>query len=310
MPLAGGFDVEVVGESNYQEALGVQVGMVVERAAGWIGPTADAARGRRLLVVLRAIGVVGLAGFWAWATVTHPEINGKPFGVDAQAYWGADLADPYSGPAAGLPGAYLYSPAFLQAFAPLRLLPWDAFMALWLAAELVALAWLISPLGALALLAFPPALSEVLIGNIHIFLAVALVVSIRHPAAWTLAMLTKPTLGVGVMWYAARREWRALAMALGATLLLAVLSFALSPELWFAWVERLRGAETRGGIAWSIFLGIRLLLAVALVGYAGWRKRPAFLPVALYLALPIPWLEGLTLLAAAPRLAQQRPRSG
>ena len=259
-------------------------------------------RYRTAIRVGQVLAGIGLLAFWLWALLVQPDPGGKPFGVDAYPYWSVPLADPYSGPEAGLPGAYLYSPAFLHAITPLRLLPWEWFIGIWIAAELVALAWLVTPLGALAVLAFPPIFSEVLIGNVHVFLAVALVLSIRFPAAWLLALLTKPTLGVGMAYHAARGAWRSLAIALGVAAAVVLVSFAIGPDLWFAWVERIRGAEGRGGLAWTVFLAVRLVLAFGLAWYAGWRRRPAYLPLAAYLALPIPWLEGLALLTAVPRL--------
>jgi len=101
----------------------------------------------------------------------------------------------------------------------------------------------------------------VLIGNIHVFLAVALVVSLRRPATWMLALLTKPSLGIGLAWYAGRREWGALALALSATLLVALVSFVLAPGLWFEWFDRLRGAGGRGGAGWAAFLVVRVAIA-------------------------------------------------
>jgi len=259
-------------------------------------------RYRGLLRILQLVAAIGLVAFWFFALLVQPDLGGKPFGVDAYPYWSVPLSNPYSGPEAGLPGAYLYSPAFLHAITPLRLLPWEWFIGFWIAAELVALAWLLTPAGALLALAFPPVLSEVLIGNIHVFLAVALALSLRYPASWLLALLTKPTLGVGIAYHVARRAWRAVAIALGVTAVVTVVSFAIGPDLWFDWVARLQGAETRGGLGWTIFLVARLLLALGLSAYAGWRGRPAYLPLAAYLALPIPWLEGLALLTAVPRL--------
>lgn len=263
---------------------------------------------RRLLAFGQAAAVIGLVAFWVWAITTQPAFGGKPFGVDAEAYWGANLADPYSGPAVGLPGAYLYSPAFLQAFAPLQLLPWEWFIGLWLAVQLVALGWLLTPLGAVVVLAFPPAASEVLIGNIHILIGVALVVSMRHPGSWALPLLTKPSLAVGVVWYLARREWSRAGTAVGVTVAIALASFAIAPNLWLEWYRRIGAAQGTGGMAWTAFFGARLVAALLLSWYAGVRNRPNFLPIALYLALPIPWLEGLTLLAAVPRLVLDRRR--
>ncbi len=258
---------------------------------------------QRVFTAMQAVAVVGIVAFWMWALTTHPAVGGKPFGVDAEAYWGANLQDPYVGPAVGRPGAYLYSPAFLQAFAPLQMLPWDWFIALWLGVQLAALAWLVTPLGALVMvLAFPPATSEVLIGNIHVLLAAALVVSMRYPTSWALALLTKPSLGVGVTWYLARHEWSRAAVAVGSAAAIALVSMTIAPHLWFEWYQALGSAQGTGGFAWTAFFGVRLVGALLIAWYAGARDRPALLAIALYLALPIPWLEGLTLLAAVPRL--------
>lgn len=251
-----------------------------------------------LRLIAAAVGIAVLTVFLAWAVVVEPHPGGKPYGVDARAYWAADWSSPYAGPEAGLSGAYLYSPAFLQAISPLRLLPWETFMAVWLVAELAALAWLVTPLGAVALLIFPPIASEVLIGNVHTFLAVALVLSVRHPTAWLLALLTKPTLGV-VLLYHRWRSWLRVAALLVA---IAAVSAVIVPDWWADWFVTLRRAENRGGPLWTAFLAVRLLVAAVISWYAGWRKRPAWLPVAAYLVLPIPWLEGLVLFAAVPRL--------
>ena len=58
---------------------------------------------------------------------------------------------------------------------------------------------------------------EVAGGNVSLLLAVAIVVGFRWPAAWALVLLTKITPGIGLLWFAVRREWRHLAIALGAT---------------------------------------------------------------------------------------------
>jgi hypothetical protein len=263
----------------------------------------------RHLAIAQGLAVAALAGFWTWAVTTHPEFGGKAFGVDAAAYWAADLRNPYGRAAAGLPGAYLYSPAFLHVFTPFHALSWEWFTGIWVALQLAALAWLLTPLGALLALATPAVTSEVLIGNLHILYAVALVVSIRHPAAWSLPALTKPTLGIGIAWYLGRRQWLRAAIALLAILAIASISFAIAPALWLSWFHTLTDAQQRGGPWWTALLAVRLLLALALSWYAGMRNMPAFLPVALYLALPIPWPEGLTMLAAVPRLVLERRRN-
>ena len=133
-----------------------------------------------------------------------------PFAVDAHAYWAADPLDPYSNAALSDFDAYFYSPAFTQAIWPLHWLPWPIFAAIWTAAIVVALRWL-SGLWLGLVMLLPPVFIEVAMGNIHAFLAVAIVVGFRWPVTWAFVLLTKVTPGVGLLWFAARREWRNLA---------------------------------------------------------------------------------------------------
>ena len=58
---------------------------------------------------------------------------------------------------------------------------------------------------------------EIAGGNISLLLAVAIVWGFRWPWTWAFVLLTKITPGVGLLWFALRREWRQLAIALGAT---------------------------------------------------------------------------------------------
>ena len=44
--------------------------------------------------------------------------------------------------------------------------------------------------------------------------------------------LTKVTPGIGMLWFAVRREWRHFAIAAGATLAIAVASRLVAPDLW------------------------------------------------------------------------------
>ena len=62
-----------------------------------------------------------------------------------------------------------------------------------------------------------PVSQEILIGNIHLLLAAAIVLGFRWPGTWAFVLLTKVTPGVGLLWFAVRREWRSLGIALGAT---------------------------------------------------------------------------------------------
>ena len=51
----------------------------------------------------------------------------------------------------------------------------------------------------LVLLAFPPLALELFHGNVHLFMAVAIVVGFRFPAAWAFVTLTKVSPGVGAL---------------------------------------------------------------------------------------------------------------
>ena len=227
--------------------------------------------------------------------------------ADAYTYWSAPYADPYPGPKLGLPGAYLYSPAFLQALAPLRLLPWEVFHAIWAAAGFAALIFLVGPVGgALAITALPFVYRDLLVGNIHLMLGVAIVVAMRVPAVWAFPLLTKVTPGVGVLWFAGQREWRKVLAAGVVAVLIAAASFVLSPDLWFDWLARLGGDTQRAGDLYVTLIGVRLTVAAAIVLYAGWRGRAWLVPVAIVLALPILWPDSLAILLACFPLLKVR----
>jgi hypothetical protein len=225
--------------------------------------------------------------------------------VDAYAYWATRSGDLYASAEAGRIGAYLYSAAFAQLLWPLVQLPWPIFCALW-TAVLCAVYWLLVGRLALPLLLFIPIPFEIVSGNVHLLIAAAIVAGFRYPAAWSLPLLTKVTPGIGLIWFAARREWRALAIALGVTAAIAVVSAALAPSAWSEWFGLLRRdaaapLDTPGWYA-PIPLLIRLPIAAAVVAWGALTDRRWTLPVAVTLALPILWLNGFAVLAAVPPL--------
>ena len=230
------------------------------------------------------------------------------FGYDAYAYWRVDLADPYSQPLGSL-GFFAYSPLFAMAVQPLTWLPWPAFVAVWWGVLLGALAYL-GRRSLLVLLAFPPAAIELYHGNVHLLLAAAVVLGFRHPWAWSVVLLTKVTPGVGLLWFAFRREWRPLAYALGATTLLVLVSALLTPDLWRAWLALLlanAGGEM-GFPALPIPLWLRLPLAVGVLAWGARTDRLWTVPLAATLALPVLWIAGLSMLVGCwPLLGHERP---
>ncbi len=137
-------------------------------------------------------------------------------------------------------------------------------------------------------------------------MAIALVLAVRHPAAWSFISLTKPTVAAVGVWHLFRGEWRMAGVGVLSTLAVVAISVLLGADLWAAWIDRMAGDTGTAGPAWMVALGVRILLALGIVWFAARRRRPIFLPIAAFLALPIPWAEGLTLLAAIPRLARIR----
>ncbi len=76
------------------------------------------------------------------------------------------------------------------------------------------------------MLAFPPVALELYHGNVHLLMAAAIVLGFRYPVGWSFLLLTKVTPGVGLIWFAVRREWRPLLIALGFTGALVAVSVA------------------------------------------------------------------------------------
>ena len=123
------------------------------------------------------------------------------------------------------------------------------------AAELLVLAVVAGP--ALAFTLFIPAVAiELNAANINLLIVAAVLVGFRAPWMWAFIALTKVTPGVGMLWFAVRREWRSFVIATGATAAIVVASWLVSPHMWDAYV-RASGANrttasgrSGGGCRW------------------------------------------------------------
>ena len=244
-------------------------------------------------------GLIVAAAAWL-GIVLLAEPYGRLWGTgqDAYCYWQATLADPYAHSDWTDPIAYVYSPAFLQLVSPLTALPWQLFMAAWTMVLLAAIRFLTGP----RWLAFGVVfgLMEVAGGNISILIAVAMVVGFRWPAAWAFVLLTKVTPGVGLLWFAVRREWDSLATAIMATAGVFAVSALFMPGAWSEWLTVLTSISGREG-TWAavpIPLLVRLPIAVAVVVWGARTDRRWTVPVAGMIALPALWYGAFSMLLA------------
>ena len=248
-----------------------------------------------LLRVLNLAALVVLAGYAVYFTTVGAHAG------DAHAYWAADLAEPYT-TAVNEHDAYLYSPAFLLAIEPLRLLPWEAFWVAWTVLNLAVLGWVVGPVLAVIVL-LPGADSPVWVnlwyGNIAILMGAALVMVFRYPGAWSFLTLTKVTPGVGMAWFAARREWRHLRNAALVTVAIVATSFVITPSAWFEWPRVLAENSARNDVfAMLPPLGIRVVAATILAGVGGLYSARWTVPLAAIIAQPVFWFTGFAMFIA------------
>ncbi|HEY8987552.1 MAG TPA: glycosyltransferase family 87 protein, partial [Candidatus Limnocylindrales bacterium] len=263
------------------------------RLADRIGPV-------RLRAAKHALIIVGLLAL-PYIIILNQSVS--RFGFDAHAYWSVDLNDPYGQSLGNTSGfdAFRYTPAIAQLFSFFHLIPWELFFAVWFGAMIASLIWLTGRTW-LVLLAFPPLALELYHGNIHLFMAMAIVLGFRYPIAWSFVVLTKVSPGVGALWFAFRGEWRKFAIAVVSTLAIAAVSYLVAPTLW-----REYAATMIDNLAYDpgypypvpIPLAVRLAMSVAIVWWGARTNRRWTVPVAATLSLPIIWIHGLTLLIAA-----------
>jgi hypothetical protein len=199
---------------------------------------------------------------------------------------------------------YRYSPAFVPLMTLFTVLPWSVFVAAWIGFLFLVYLWLVGPWW-LPLFAFAPFLIELRMANVHLLLAAAIVLGFRWPAAWSFVLLTKVTPGIGLLWFAVRREWRSLAIALGATAAVTGVSFLLAPADWMAWFVSL-ASTAQDDPPFSIHLPLpaRLLAAAALVVWGARTDRRWTVVVAATISLPTLWVHGFAMLAGV--IAVQR----
>jgi hypothetical protein len=231
------------------------------------------------------------------------------FGMDAWAYWNVSQPDVYAVPLSGF-GSFPYSPPAALVADTFDAVPWNTFIWLW-TALLVGTAIFLGGggLAILAIFAFPPVALDLLYGNIHLLLAVAVALGFRYPWTWTFVLLTKFTMGVGLLWFVVRREWRELAIAVVPAAVICAVSYVFFPQLWADWVDFLLDSpqvvDEAGSI--PIPLWLRMAVAVVVVVWGARTDRRWTVVVAATLALPVLWIAGLaTLVGVVPELRRRK----
>lgn len=279
------------------------------------------------LVVLAAIGgcLLLIVAVIRWGTPS-----------DEFAYWlagqrllaGEPLYDPSAQP--GTPYAYFYPPPLAQVLAPFTAVVPDAvYVAGWTVLLLACLWWIAGrkPLVALALVAFIPVAVELWYRNVHLVLAVLIVLGLRRsPIFLAVAAAIKGAPAIGLIYLVLARRYRdALVMGV-AGLAMLVASVVVSPDAWRQFLEVV--VADAAGVGASIVpvpFAVRAVAAVALVIVAGLiarrssseggergrlddpRTGDALFVVALILANPTFWVTSLSLLVALLPLWQTQP---
>ena len=258
--------------------------------------------------------VVAVAALFSFSAVAS-SLTIPYLAWDSHAYWAAlNSADPYAGARVGHIGSFLYPPPLLQLLSPAGRLPWPVFAFAWtavLSAAAFALLRRVPQRYAWSLpLLIYLAGADVWAGNINVLLAYAVVIGLDRPAAWSMVLLTKVTPGLGLLWHLFRREWRAVAVAVGLSTGLVIVSVASGPQLWRDWLALLAAETPTQGYAESIPLpiAVRLPMAVVLLLWGARTGRPAVVPLACLLALPVIWFNGLAWVLGSAALMAVRVR--
>jgi hypothetical protein len=275
------------------------------------------------------IGLVVLAAIGLFLVVVVATTEWIHFN-DEHAYWlagerlaaGLPLYDPTA--ASNTPFAYWYPPPLAQVLAPLTgFMSADVFSVLWTVLLLACLWWLggRNPLVALALVAFLPVAVELRVRNVHLVLAVLVVLALRRGwAFWIPAAALKITPVLGVAYLAAAGRWRdALKVAVVGLAVLGI-SVALAPGAWRDFIDVVGArAGTDGGSLVPIPFPIRFAAGAILAVVAGRmaasarargvapRTAEVLLVVGLTIGNPTLWATALCILVAIVPLWRTAP---
>jgi hypothetical protein len=220
---------------------------------------------------------------------------------DARVYWEVRLPGAYTEGGTLYDYVFHYSPAFAWWIGPLQWVDFPTFATLVMAGQVAGLAYLVKPPIALALMAaqVPVIWYTVTGGGLDLIAAAIFALALSRPALWSILLLSKVTPGIGVAWHLFRGEWRSLAIAVLATLAVAVPALILFPAEWWTFGQHLLIDAHDDGIARTP-VAIRIALALALIGYAARTDRIYLVPVGVALVAHTQAGGYLIALAAIP----------
>jgi hypothetical protein len=118
--------------------------------------------------------------------------------------------------------------------------------------------------------------------NVNLLIVAAVLVGFHYPMTWAFVILAKVTPGIGLLWFATRREWRNHGIAVTATAAIAAASWVIAPDLWPKYLAYL--ISVPDGTPWPV--AWRLPVAAALVVWGASRDHRWALMVAVFLAMP------------------------
>lgn len=222
--------------------------------------------------------------------LAYVAVLGEGEATDVRAYFHAVYRQP------GSPDSFVYSPAFEQVTEPLRWVGWDAFRTTWRLIEVAALVAMAGPFSVPVLFVTPVA-AEVNNADINLLMPAAIIAGFRYPVVWPFMILTKITPGIGLVWFAVRREWRSLAIALGATAVIVAVSFATVPGLWFDWFHLLTTSDPDYADVVIVVgpIWLRVLAAGMIVAWGAATDRRWTVIVGCWVALPATWITTMSM---------------
>ena len=248
--------------------------------------------------------------------------------VDALAYWQAGTSHSlYPQAWSDVAQGYLfYPPPVAQLSTLLQPVGWNVFVVFLMTATFGAFwycarGWSIP----LVLIGIPyflgvgpsaPAtfLSYALLGNLQWVLAALTIVALRHPAVWSIELLTKVTSAIGWWWHVLRGEWRAAMVGAGASAAVIAVSFILSPAVWLdfvAFMARNYSATNGPMQTFAVPFLVRLPSAFLLVAWGARTNRAWVVSAACGWAMPAVYGLGfLPFWVAAYRLRTISVESG